>query len=1151
MATQPPYAERHASAPHFLYLWLGYVAFVIYGSLVPLQYKARPWNEAVAAFQKIPFLKLGIESRADWVSNGVLYVPVGILTVLALRALLPRLAAVLALPIALLFCAALAVGIEFTQLFFPPRTVSQNDLMAELIGSVIGLVWVTRFSGWFTSILHSLLQDRQRLFHLALDAYVIAYLAFAMFPFDFLLSTGEIAAKANSNSWGWLLAGGDSRASIVLLRLTAEIVLTLPLGWWLARWIQSRKSRKRARHRERHRTDGSPGASHSSHAGTHSGASSRSHRPSPHYGSAIAFGLALGLVLEIAQFFIASGTSQGLSVLTRLVGVVAGLALSRYALGWTMEDAARWVRRFGTVLLLPYLLALLEVNGWLTNRWMGFDYARVQWVKVNFMPFYYHYYTTEAIALFSLAAVFLTYLPIGVLCWAARINPIMATLLGMMAALLIETGKLFIKGMHPDPTNALIAGAAIWMTLAALKLAATPWASTPALATGYAAMPSDAAGQNIPTSTQARQPGHAKGSPAKMLALAALCSAALLWVATLPGAAFLAGTVLLAASIAAWFKPHWAFGIIAAALPVFDLAPLTGRFFLDEFDVLTALALCIAFARSPIATPRHGGRAKKGFSTANAWPATAAIIFGVVFAISTVTVLFPWQRPDLNAFNSYFSPYNALRIAKGAVWAGLFWWVSQRFSRDSQSPRKAFSAGLVLGLALTVAVVVWERIAFVGLMDFTTDYRITGPMSAMHVGGAFIECFLAVAAPLLVFFMVTDRRWWVLAAGMALLAATTYALMVTFSRNGYFAFAVGLSIVFVASLAMKGRYSATGPAGRFARSGLLAGGALAAVLAIAVPIFKGEFSQARMATVSADLQVRQAHWQDALSLRDGGWFTALFGMGVGRYPATNLWSGTALPTSATYQLASESGNTFLRLSAGSPVYVEQVVSVEPLQRLVLKLSVRPKVPNARLTVSVCEKWMLTSFNCAAQAFELGNEVGKWINLEREFVAQAKPAGLWQSLRPAKLSLSYVTEKSGIDVDALSLRSDTGGNLIRNGDFSNGLDQWFFSADSHLQWHVKSLFVGTLFDQGWLGLIALAALLTTALARAVSNTYRGQLASAAALAALLSFLVVGVFDTLIDSPRYLMLMLLLVWLACAPKSQLPKTQATEPSGVARS
>ncbi len=81
MGTTP----HHRSATPFV-LWLGYVAFVNYGSLVPLQYKARSMDSAIAAFQKIPFLTLGIESRADWILNDVLYVPVGILTVLALRA---------------------------------------------------------------------------------------------------------------------------------------------------------------------------------------------------------------------------------------------------------------------------------------------------------------------------------------------------------------------------------------------------------------------------------------------------------------------------------------------------------------------------------------------------------------------------------------------------------------------------------------------------------------------------------------------------------------------------------------------------------------------------------------------------------------------------------------------------------------------------------------------------------------------------------------------------------------------------------------------------------------------------------------------------------------------------------------------------------
>ena len=1114
---------NHRSASPF-FLWLGYVAFVIYGSLVPLQYKARSMDSAIAAFQKIPFLKLGIESRADWIANGVLYVPVGILTVLALRIVLPRLALWLALPISFVFCSVLAFGVEFTQLFFPPRTVSQNDLMAELIGSFLGLLLVTRFSGWFTSVINSLLQDTQRLFHLALDAYVVAYLAFALFPFDFLLSAGEIASKANSNLWGWLLAGSGNRVSIVMLRLAAEIVLTLPLGWWLARGIRERAARRRAHRQSQRRSPESSNPGHHSHA--------HSHAQRTNYGLAISFGLMLGLLLEITQFFIASGTSQGLSVLTRLAGVVAGAALSRYVIGWKLDDAARLIRRFGGLILLPYLLALLEVNGWLSTRWQGMDYAREQWDKVNFMPFYYHYFTTEAVALFSLSAVFLSYLPMGVLFWAYRANAGLAVLAAVVVATVIETGKLFIKGMHPDPTNALIAGAAIWIALAVSRLAANP---------RIAAADCDGVASQVPVERKSRSSGQTRiKSTHPALALAAVAGA-LLWAALLPGAPLLAGMVLLAAGITVWFKPHWAFGIIGAALPVFDLAPLTGRFFWDEFDVLVVMLLCIAFARAPAGRESPATR----IAGSGKWPAAAAIFFGVTLAISTLVGLSPWQWPDLNAFNSYFSPYNAVRITKGAVWAGVFWWISHRFSKDSGSPRTAFSAGLVAGLIMTVAVVIWERIIFVGLMDFASDYRITGPMSGMHIGGAYIECFLAMAAPLMVYFMVKDKRWWVLAAGMGLLLVTTYALMVTFSRNGYFAFAVGLCVALVSSLAMKTRAAGETTMHPLLRRGLLAGGALAAVLTIAVPIYKSEFSQARMATVSADLQVRQAHWQDALSQRDGGWFTALFGMGIGRYPATNLWSGTQLPTSATYQLAGESDNTFLRLSSGNPVYVEQVVSVALGQKYLLQFSARSALPNAKLTISICEKWMLTSFNCSAQAFDFGNDVGKWISLEREFVAQKQAGGFWQSLRPTKLSLSYTTPKSSIDIDKVSLKSsDSASQLIRNGEFSNGLDQWFFSADGHLQWHVKSLFVGVLFDQGWLGLIALTALLVTAVARAASNALRGHTASAAALAALLSFLVVGLFDTLIDSPRYLMLLLLLVWLACATPERMTPRRPTE-------
>ena len=42
-----------------------YALFVVYGSLVPLAFRYRPLGDAWAVFLEIPYLQLGIGSRAD------------------------------------------------------------------------------------------------------------------------------------------------------------------------------------------------------------------------------------------------------------------------------------------------------------------------------------------------------------------------------------------------------------------------------------------------------------------------------------------------------------------------------------------------------------------------------------------------------------------------------------------------------------------------------------------------------------------------------------------------------------------------------------------------------------------------------------------------------------------------------------------------------------------------------------------------------------------------------------------------------------------------------------------------------------------------------------------------------------------------------
>ena len=133
---------------------------------------------------------------------------------------------------------------------------------------------------------------------------------------------------------------------------------------------------------------------------------------------------------------------------------------------------------------------------------------------------------------------------------------------------------------------------------------------------------------------------------------------------------------------------------------------------------------------------------------------------------------------------------------------------------------------------------------------------------------------------------------------------------------------------------------------------------------------------------------------------------------------------------------------------------------------------------------------------------------------------------WFASRPVKFALHNPADKSLIDISNVRLETGQGTNLLFNGDFSKELDHWFFSADSHLQWHAKSLPVAVLFDQGWFGLIALCMFSILAIKRAAGRAWRGDLHAAAALAAFSGFLVVGLFDTLIDAPRFLFLFLLL-------------------------
>ncbi|MBK8895006.1 MAG: VanZ family protein [Propionivibrio sp.] len=1049
-------------------IWLGYLFFVVYGSLVPLDFRPLSIDQAWTIFQHIPMYKLGVESRADWIANGVLYVPVGFLTA---HLLLQKLSAVRRIPLfffAGLFSIAVAFGVEFAQIFFPPRTVSLNDLFAESIGSIIGLMLAAGYSDWFKILLHAALSTPRRLaLHLG-EAYLAGYIAFSLFPYDLLLSWPELEQKLHGNNWGLFLVGDPHGRILTVLRLLTETLLTIPFGLFLG-----------ARSAPRIAT----------------------------YQQAALLGILLGGFVEIARFFTASGVSQGVSVLTRMVGVYGGLTLWNHRADWSLERMALLARRYALPLSVIYILTLLQINGWFSYRWNGTDYALSRLGDLHFLPFYYHYYTTEAKALYSLASVCLMYLPIGLLTWSYRSTPAKALFYALIATSIVETGKLFLEGIRPDPTNILLGALASW---------------------GIVRLSQEFSGERIITSMVETVPLQILQSPPDMptpkhtpfieelhrrwvnyaILLASLAYAAY-WAATFPTQPVLLGLFLTACGVVIWHRPVLFAAILPAALPVLDLAQWSGRFFLDEFDLLALISLTIGYTRTSPATRKK--------QPADALFILACATLAISFAISAIRGLTPWEMPDANAFTNYYSTYNALRIGKGALWAFLAIGLLRRMPSEVLDVQRIFTRGMVIGLALTVTFVLWERVAFSGLFNFASTYRVTGPFSSMHTGGAYIECFLAVATPFLVLLVLQTKNWGRKVAGALLLVATTYALMVTYSRNGYSAFVIAVATLLFFAIFNSGQWLK-----RFLLIAVLTG----AMLVVAVPVFTGQFAQSRIASVSSDLEVRQNHWQDALGIRTPDWLTTLFGMGLGRYPESNYLLSGEGHQSGTYQLKKEDGNTYLRLVSGDSIYIEQLVSVKPRQSYILKLDVRAYKPNGGVSTPICEKWLLTSYNCIWDGVKTGKETGIWYHLERKFTDKELSISPWYSQRPIKFSLYNGAPRTMIDIDNIRLETIEGEDLLSNGDFSQDLDHWFFATDSHLQWHIKSLPVSVLFDQGWLGVLALGFFSLLVIYRAASRAWQGDLHAAAALAAFCGFLVVGLFDTLIDAPRFLFLMILL-------------------------
>jgi len=250
------------------------------------------------------------------------------------------------------------------------------------------------------------------------------------------------------------------------------------------------------------------------------------------------------------------------------------------------------------------------------------------------------------------------------------------------------------------------------------------------------------------------------------------------------------GCAALLMAAQAWWGPLWLVAL-PALLPWLGLAPWSGWVMAEEMDVAVLAVAAGAYMRWAVAP---GPRAAAGGMSGLRRAGTAVLLL-----LWTGSVLWAAQRGMLDAggwslgwWHGYREPTNALRLAKPTLALLLLlplWWRLQR--QPGQRAADQLTLGLTLCLAGTAAWCVWERMAFPGLLNFSSDYRSTGPFWEMHVGGAALDGMLALTLPFAV------RQWWVArtpwswagAAFTLLLGAN--AALTTFSRIVYLAVPAG------------------------------------------------------------------------------------------------------------------------------------------------------------------------------------------------------------------------------------------------------------------------------------------------------------------------------------------------------------------------
>lgn len=414
------------------------LGFAVYVSLVPFEFG--PAHGAVSGRDIVEAARgVSLRSRGNFLANILLFVPVGFFVMAALIGETRRPLAGLAagtLVVSLAF--GFSWAIESLQQFVPTRTPAAQDVVAQSIGAIVGVIgWVVcgRYASTYTA---ALIGGARSAFAVGLLAYVAFQGLRLLEPLDVTVDAGILARKWRSGGIVLSPAASPLLTTTAIPDVLADLLFAVPVGT-AAALLGVRVGHRRT------------------------------------MGHAILLGGAFFAVGELAQVFVQSRTADVVDFLVNLAGVCVGIWFAHRYGAKEQESQLEGVVWTACLLAGAVFYAAYQLSPY-DFTWSPSMLAARAGAFLR-PPFSNYYQATEMAALSEASVKIGLGVPLGV--FAAlhfrggrrqsarpRVRAVLITLFCFFVA--VEAGQCLLPSRYPDLTDVLLAcgGSWLWMALA-------------------------------------------------------------------------------------------------------------------------------------------------------------------------------------------------------------------------------------------------------------------------------------------------------------------------------------------------------------------------------------------------------------------------------------------------------------------------------------------------------------------------------------------------------------------------------------------------------------------------------------------------------------------------------------------------------------